>query len=98
MLIVKWVVRFEENTPLLTEECIRTSIDGIFEKCKDQLHGMRVKNWTNPPDGFVICDEEGNELRRWFGLNPIQEAAIISGARKRVDRHGRKRHRSSAGE
>jgi hypothetical protein len=84
MMTVKWVVRFEENTPLRVEESILTSIEGVFDRCKDQLRGMRLKDWTNPPDGFVICDEEGTELRRWFNLNPVHEAAISMGARKRI--------------
>lgn len=86
MFIIKWMMRYEERSPVRTEESILTNLESVFERCVGQLEGMRLKNSANPPDGFIIYDEDSNELRRWFKLYPANEAAIIAGAQQRLRR------------
>jgi hypothetical protein len=28
---------------------------------------MRLRHIATPPDGFIVSDVDGRELRRWFG-------------------------------
>ena len=67
MFIVKWVARFREHTPVETEESILTDLDDIVRSCKERLYGIRLRYVATPPDGFIVCDEGGKELRRWLG-------------------------------
>ena len=70
MYIVKWVVRHKENQPVETEESILTDIDALVVSCKERLYGVRLRAFVTPPDGFIISDEHGKELRRWMGPLP----------------------------
>jgi hypothetical protein len=72
MLTVKWVRRFAEDQPVEIEGSIYTDIDRVFALSKSQLYGKHLRV-LNPPDGFIICDENGHELRRW--LSSTSEAA-----------------------
>ncbi len=67
MFVVKWFLRFDDSKPLAVEESIHTDLDEIVASSKERLYGMRLRYVTTPPDGFVVCDEDGRELRRWFG-------------------------------
>jgi hypothetical protein len=67
MFVVKWVLRFDDQHPMEVEESILTNLDEIVASCKERLYGVRLRFATNPPDGFIVCDEHGKELRRWFG-------------------------------
>jgi hypothetical protein len=65
MLTVKWVQRFAEDRPVEIEGSIFTDIDRVFALSKSELYGKHLRV-LNPPDGFIICDENGHELRRWL--------------------------------
>jgi hypothetical protein len=67
MFIVKWMMRFDDNKPIEVEESILTDLDEVVSTSKERLYGVRLRFTTSPPDGFVVFDENGNELRRWFG-------------------------------
>jgi hypothetical protein len=28
---------------------------------------MRLRHIARPPDGFLVVDDDGKEVRRWFG-------------------------------
>jgi hypothetical protein len=49
-----------------------TDLDKIVASCKEDLYGMRLRHIATPPDGFIVCDVDGRELRRWFGPLPIE--------------------------
>jgi hypothetical protein len=67
MFVVKWVKRFDDKNPVEVEESILTDLDQVVSASKERLYGMRLRFTTSPPDGFVVSDENGRELRRWFG-------------------------------
>jgi hypothetical protein len=67
MFIVKWMTRFDDKNPIEVEESILTNLDEVVSSSKERLYGVRLRFTTRPPDGFVVFDENGKELRRWFG-------------------------------
>jgi len=67
MFVVKWVVRHQDENPVEVEDSVLTNLDEIVASCKERLYGVRLRFTTHPPDGFIVCDENGKELRRWFG-------------------------------
>lgn len=77
MLTVKWVQRSAEDPPIEVERSIFTNIEKVFAFSKSQLQS---KPWRvfNPPDGFIICNEDGRELRRWplAGLADVRPPAM----------------------
>jgi hypothetical protein len=76
---VKWVERFEEMSPIETEDSIFCDLDEIVEKCRERLEGMGFKNGPRPPDGFVVCDEDDKDLRRWYGSYPMHRPGFPRG-------------------
>jgi hypothetical protein len=67
MFIVKWIIRDEENNPVYTEESALRDLESIVAHCQGRLLGGATKNMEPPPEGFIICDQEGHVLRRWLG-------------------------------
>jgi len=64
---VSWVVHRYETLPLKVEHCIFEDLDEIVASCKSRLPEMRDKYPNAPPDGFLVFDGAGTEVRRWFG-------------------------------
>jgi hypothetical protein len=56
MFTVKWVKHRYERLPIEVET----------SHSQWKLSDIREKHPMNPPDGFLVFDEAGNELRRWF--------------------------------
>jgi hypothetical protein len=71
MFSVKWVAQHKEAQPIAVESSVFTDLDKIVASCKEDLYGMRLRHIATPPDGFIVCDVDGRELRRWFGPIPI---------------------------
>jgi hypothetical protein len=69
MFTVKWVVREKEAEPVATEGFGVRSPDTVIGACRDRLASMRITHPDNPPDGFVVFDRNGKEVRRWFDLS-----------------------------
>jgi hypothetical protein len=67
MFSVKWGTRQNENQPIETESSVFTDLDQLVASCREALYGMRLRHIALPPDGFIISDADGKELRRWFG-------------------------------
>jgi hypothetical protein len=67
MFIVKWVARFDEDHPILTENDPSSDLDGVVVACQARLESMRARHATANLEGFIVCDNHGNELRRWIG-------------------------------
>jgi hypothetical protein len=72
MFSVKWVAHHKEAQPIAVENSVFTDLDKIVASCKEDLYGMRLRHIATPPDGFIVCDVDGRELRRWFGPLPIE--------------------------
>ncbi len=67
MFIVKWVTHLSEIAPIETEDCLDRDLDDHVSSCLKRLPDMRLKPFDIIPDGFLILDDTGHELRRWFG-------------------------------
>ena len=67
MYCVKWIQRGRESEPVAIDESIHTDLDRIVYSCKDALYGVRLRHFARPPDGFIVVDDEGLEVRRWLG-------------------------------
>jgi hypothetical protein len=42
-------------------------LDEVVAALQFRLPRMRLRHPVNPPDGFVVLDKDGNELRLWVG-------------------------------
>jgi hypothetical protein len=65
MYTVKWIERGKESEPVEIDESIHTDLDRIVYICKDALYGVRLRHFARPPDGFIVVDHDGQEVRRW---------------------------------
>jgi hypothetical protein len=75
MFSVKWFERGKEEEPVEVENSILTDLDRIVVFCKDAFYAMRLRHIARPPDGFIVVDDDGKELRRWPG-SARQDGAI----------------------
>jgi hypothetical protein len=67
MYAIKWVMHRYETQPVVVENSAVADLDALVLSCQWRLSEMREKYPLNQPDGFLVFDEAGNELRRWFG-------------------------------
>lgn len=67
MFTIKWVARFRENQPISVEKIESDDLDAVVSACKDRLVAMRARHAKAGLEGFLVCDEQGAELRRWMG-------------------------------
>jgi hypothetical protein len=63
---VSWVVHRYETLPVTIEYCVGEDLDQIVESCRARLPEMRDKYPNTPPDGFLVFNGAGCEMRRWF--------------------------------
>jgi hypothetical protein len=76
MFDVKWVVHRHERQPVEVENNAIEDLDLVVESCRARLSEMRRKYPSTPPDGFLVFDSAGKEMRRWFELaRPAHPAA-----------------------
>jgi hypothetical protein len=66
MYTIKWVVHQHEAEPVEEETSCHGDLSAVVLSCQRRLSIMREKHSLYPPDGFLVFDEAGNELRRWF--------------------------------
>jgi hypothetical protein len=66
MFIVKWVARGKESEPILIEKGFLTTLDKVVSSCRRRIPALRLDRPDAPPDGFIVVDSDGTELRRWF--------------------------------
>jgi hypothetical protein len=67
MFDVKWVVQQNEASPIDSENSGLQNLDVIVWHCIARLPLMREEFSHCPPDGFLVFDQKGQEVRRWFG-------------------------------
>ncbi len=67
MSTIKWVTHNAKEQPVKTETDLHRDLDTIVSSCIARLSGMRHAYPQTPPQGFVVFDTDGNEVRRWFG-------------------------------
>jgi hypothetical protein len=64
MFTVKWVMHRHETRPAEVEKSAIADLDALVLSCQWKLSEMREKHPSNPPDGFLVFDGEGKEVRR----------------------------------
>ena len=67
MFSVKWLQRDKESEPVEVENSVFTDLDNVVSFCRATLLGMKLRHIARSPDGFIVVDSDGRELRRWFG-------------------------------
>jgi hypothetical protein len=63
---VKWVVHRYETLPVEVENDITQDLDELVSSRLERFVEMRLKYPNTPPDGFLVFDGDGIEVRRWF--------------------------------
>ena len=71
---MKWVVHRYETLPAEVENSVIQDLDKLVESCRERFSEMRGKYPNTPPDGFLVFDGDGNEVRRWF--ESVRPAAL----------------------
>jgi hypothetical protein len=71
MFTVNWVVRGKEDEPVESERFRVRGADTVVAACRYRLAAMRLSYPDSPPDGFIVLDDAGREIRRWFGAGPL---------------------------
>jgi hypothetical protein len=66
MFTVKWIKQGQENEPVESERFGVINAETVISACRFRMPAMRVKYPKAPPDGFVVVDDQGAELGRWF--------------------------------
>jgi len=66
MFRIKWVVHRRETQPVAVENSAIQDLDEVVESCQARFPEMRRKHDNTPPDGFLVFDSAGSEVRRWF--------------------------------
>ena len=63
---VTWVVHRYETLPVEIESGVVEDLDKVVSCCQERFFEMRLKYPNTPPDGFLVFNSDGNEVRRWF--------------------------------
>ena len=71
--IVKWVVHQYESLPVEVENDIPQGLDELVSSRRERFAEMRLKYPKAPPDGFLVFDSDGIEVRRWFESVRLQK-------------------------
>ncbi len=69
MLTIEWIRhRGPDEPPAVVETipCRQNTLADAVEIAKAQFDATRERLPLNPPDGFRIVDESGEELAQWF--------------------------------
>jgi hypothetical protein len=76
MFRIKWMTHLSEIGMIETDDGIGSDLDKLAYSCIDRLPKMRISPSGISPDGFVIFDDSGLEVRRWFSSpSPRQKMA-----------------------
>jgi hypothetical protein len=75
MFSVWWIARNNESQPILIEKGFLTTLDKVASSCRRRIPMLRLDHPDTPPDGFLIFDSDGTEVRRWF--EPPEPGATI---------------------
>lgn len=67
MFSIRWVTHRDEKNASMAEKSLLPDADAVVASCLDRLPLMQERNLVSPPDGFIVYDGDGHEVRRWFG-------------------------------
>jgi hypothetical protein len=65
-LSVHWVAHRRETQPVAIERTALQGLDKLVEMCQGRFPEMKRTYPDTPPDGFLVFDADGIEVRRWF--------------------------------
>lgn len=71
MFNVKWVTHSNEIEPIEVEYAVEQNLYDLVSFCLARLPFVRLRYPRTPPDGFLVFDNAGQEVRRWFGSPPL---------------------------
>jgi hypothetical protein len=74
MFTVRWVSHSSTGKPVVSEESAFTSLDSTVLSAQERLYNVRLRFIQSPPDGFVVFDDVGKELRH----GPAQNTRAMS--------------------
>jgi hypothetical protein len=94
---VKWIARFRETRPIEVEDAKHTDLDKLVAFCQGQLIVKRLSHISNPPDGFLVCNEAEKELRRWL-VTPVAPRDAITPSKESAHLPSRRKSRRSRAE
>ena len=83
--IVKWVVHQYESLPLEVENDIAHDLDEIVSSRRERFVEMKLKYPKAPPDGFLVFDGDGIEVRRWFQSARPKTVTVRYAATRRAE-------------
>jgi len=66
MFRIEWMTHLSAIGMIETDNGIDRDLDELVYSCIDRLPKMRMKPSGAQPDGFLIFNDEGIEVRRWF--------------------------------
>jgi hypothetical protein len=76
MFRIKWMTHLSEIGMIETDNAIGNDLDKLAYSCIQKLPKMRMNSSGISPDGFIILNDKGTEVRRWFGSpSPRQRMA-----------------------
>jgi hypothetical protein len=67
MYRVRWVIQRQEAHSVEEETSVHGDLDVVVASCIERFSEVRLKHPQNPPEGFLVFDETGQEVQRWFG-------------------------------
>jgi len=67
MFSIRWVTHGNEENDSMMEKSLLPDADAVIASCLERLPLMQERNLVSPPDGFIVFDGKGHEVRRWFG-------------------------------
>jgi hypothetical protein len=76
MPIVKWFSNASPD-PVEIEKTVLDDPDEIVSSCRERLTVMRRHERPNTPDGFIVVNGAGLEVRRWFETLNGRSKAIL---------------------
>jgi len=88
MFSIRWVTHRDEENASMAEKSLLSNVDAVVASCLDRLPLMQGRSLVSP-DGFVVYDDNGHEVRRWFGS--VRPAITLREAVRAVMMHFRDR-------
>jgi hypothetical protein len=69
MFEIKWFVQHKEHRAVSTENTVLESLDEVVAYYQGRFYGGKMMS-EEAPDGFIVCNSQGAELRRWLHQLP----------------------------
>lgn len=71
--LIAWVIHGCESEPI-EEELGFGDLNALVLWSQRMFSIMRERHSATPPDGFLVFDSDGREVRRWFRAPPTRKS------------------------